>query len=124
MSIPSRLKDELPGTFFVTANVLNKQFLLQSQRSANLFIEVLLAYRDAGKFKVHEFTVMPNHIHLLITPADKVSDAMQLIKGGYSFRAGKTSEEKARSGSVDLASIAFVTRQITRIIETTFGRTR
>src|SRR5438105_3759039 len=48
-----------------------------------------VSIRTSGKFKFHEFTVMPNHIHLLITPADKVSDAMQLIKGGYSFRAGK-----------------------------------
>ena len=90
MSIPSRLKDELPGTFFVSATAIQRRRLLQSDRSANLFIEVLLAYRDSGKFRVHEFTVMPNHIHLLITPIESnISAAMQLIKGGFSFRAGK-----------------------------------
>lgn len=68
MSIPSRLANELPGTFFVTANTLNKMAILQSERSAALFIEVLFHYRDSGKFLVHEFTVMRHHVHLLITP--------------------------------------------------------
>jgi putative transposase len=90
MSIPSRLKDERPGTFFVSANAIGQRFLLQSDRMANLFIETLLGYRDADKFLVHEFTVMPNHIHVLLTPINaKVSDSLRLIKGGSSFRAGK-----------------------------------
>jgi len=34
---------------------------------------------------------MPDHFHLLITPAHEVSleKAVQLIKGGFSFRAKK-----------------------------------
>jgi len=41
--------------------------------------------------QVHEFVLMPNHVHLLITPAANVSleKAMQFIKGGFSYRAGK-----------------------------------
>ena len=40
---------------------------------------------------VHEFVVMPNHVHVLITIPDKMSieKAMQLIKGSFSFRANK-----------------------------------
>lgn len=43
----------------------------------------------AGKFTVHEFVVMPNHVHLLMTVPGEMSveKAMQLIKGGFSFRA-------------------------------------
>jgi putative transposase len=90
MSIPPRLKNERPGTFFVSANALQQKHLLQSDRAARLFIDVLLSYRDAGKFLIHEFTVMPNHVHILVTTINgKLSDAMQLIKGGYSYRARK-----------------------------------
>jgi len=90
MSIPSRLKDERHGTFFVSANAISQRFLLQSERTAGLFVEVMFAYRDAGKFLVHEFTVMPNHVHILLTPIEsKISDSMRLIKGGFSHRAGK-----------------------------------
>jgi putative transposase len=58
---------------------------------ANLFIQILREQIRAGKFTVHDFVVMPNHIHLLITVPGGMSieNAMQLIKGGFSFRAGK-----------------------------------
>jgi putative transposase len=40
---------------------------------------------------VHDFAVMPNHVHILMTlPGDmSLEKAMQLIKGGFSFRANK-----------------------------------
>jgi len=58
---------------------------------ANLFIEVLRSYMKAGKFVIHEFVVMPNHIHLLMTiPQNQtLEQSMQLIKGSFSFRASK-----------------------------------
>jgi len=45
----------------------------------------------AGRISVHDFVVMPNHVHILFTiPGDmSVEKAMQLIKGGFSFRANK-----------------------------------
>ncbi len=54
-----------------------------------LFIETLLEYRNQEQYKVHEFVVMPNHFHLLITPIVTLERAVQLIKGGFSFRIGK-----------------------------------
>ncbi len=30
---------------------------------------------------------MPDHVHLLITPAESTAKSIQLIKGGYSFAA-------------------------------------
>jgi len=49
------------------------------------------AYRDQGKFHLHEFVIMPNHIHLLLSPvlSTTLERCMQLIKGGFSHRAGK-----------------------------------
>jgi putative transposase len=58
---------------------------------ANLFVEVLRFYVRAEKFTVHDFVIMPNHIHLLMTipGALSIEGAMQLIKGNFSFRANK-----------------------------------
>jgi putative transposase len=56
---------------------------------AGLFIEVLFHYRHQNEFLLHEFVVMPDHFHLLITPGNSLERAMQLIKGGFSFRAKK-----------------------------------
>ena len=64
--------------------------LLQSERHATLFIDVLRSYVAAKKFTIHEFVVMPNHVHLLITLDGTMSieKAMQFIKGGYSHAFG------------------------------------
>lgn len=58
---------------------------------ALLFIDVLRSYTLARKFKVREFVVMPNHVHMLITVDGEISieKAVQLIKGGFSYRAKK-----------------------------------
>jgi putative transposase len=61
--------------------------LLQSERNAMLLIDVLRSNVAAGKFELHEFVVMPDHLHLLMTlPVDMtIEKAMQLIKGGFSY---------------------------------------
>jgi putative transposase len=61
---------------------------------ANLFVDVLRFYVRAEKFTVHDFVVMPNHIHIPMTiPGDmSIEKVMQLIKGNYSFRAKRELE--------------------------------
>ena len=65
--------------------------LLQSERNAVLLIDVLRSYVAAGRFQLHDFVIMPDHLHLLMTlPVDiSVEKAMQLIKGGFSYRLKK-----------------------------------
>jgi putative transposase len=72
MSIPLRHADPLrttagARTFFVTSSTSGKRNLLQSDRSAGLFVSVLYDYRAQGKFRLHEFVVMPDHFHALLT---------------------------------------------------------
>jgi putative transposase len=78
-------------TFFVTASTWGKRSLLQSSRAADLFIRTLLDCRAQRKYQLHDFVVMPDHFHLLITVDAEltIEQAVQLIKGGFSFRAGK-----------------------------------
>jgi putative transposase len=77
------------GTFFVGAQTAGRRALLQSDQVAKLFLETLQDYRKKAEFELHEFVVMPNHVHLLITPKETLERAMQLIKGGFSHRFGK-----------------------------------
>jgi putative transposase len=53
---------------------------------AEILIQRILACRDKGAYKLHEFVVMPNHFHLLLTPGETTSleKVVQLIKGGSS----------------------------------------
>ncbi len=101
MAIPSRHADPASiianaRTFFVTSSIQGKRSLLQSDRSAKLFIEVLYEYRAQSKYLLHEFVVMPDHFHFLLTVAElSVERAVQLVKGGFAFRAGKALAFKA-----------------------------
>jgi putative transposase len=87
MSIPSR--SERTGTFFVTSATFNRRRLFQVAANAELFLETLQHYRREGHYKLHAFVVMPDHIHLLLTPqAITIERAVGLIKGGFSHRIG------------------------------------
>jgi putative transposase len=78
-------------TFCVTSSIAGKRHLLQSDRSAQLFIDVLYHYRSQHKYRLHAFVVMPDHFHVLLTvgPEISIERAVQFIKGGFAFRAGK-----------------------------------
>jgi len=77
------------GSYFITASTFQKRNLLQSDRMRGLLVEVFFHYRQHDKYLLHEFVIMPDHFHLLITPVVTLERAIQLIKGGFSFRAKK-----------------------------------
>jgi len=53
-----------------------------------LLVDVLRSYIAERNFLLHDFVIMPDHVHLLLTVhADmSVEKAMQLIKGRFSYR--------------------------------------
>ncbi len=67
------------------------QNLFQRTETANLLLSTIFRYRDANEFEVHEFVIMPNHLHLLISVDDShsVGRAVQLMKGGFSHAIGQ-----------------------------------
>ena len=81
-------------TFFVTSRTAMGRPIFQTDRMAGLFIDVLRNYVQARKFQVHDFVIMRDHVHLLVTVsgAMSVEKAMQLVKGSFSFRAKKELE--------------------------------
>lgn len=79
------------GTYFVTTQTWMRRSLFQVDELAKLFIRTLYEYRVREAYLLHEFVVMRNHVHLIITPAEMTLErAMQLIKGGFSHRVSET----------------------------------
>jgi putative transposase len=78
------------NTYFVTASAWGHRSLFQSERMANLLINTLTHYRSAQKYLLHEFVVMPDHVHVMFTPCGiTLERAMQFVKGGFSYRVKK-----------------------------------
>ncbi len=75
-------------TFFITAVTASRRRLFQTDANATLLLNLINDDRAKGRYQLHAFVLMPDHIHLLLTPAPDVSieKAVQFIKGGFSFR--------------------------------------
>jgi putative transposase len=78
-------------TYFVTSNTVIRKMIFTSPSMAELFISICDENRAKRRLQIHEFVVMPDHFHMILTPAVEVSleKAVQFLKGGFSFRAKK-----------------------------------
>jgi putative transposase len=78
-------------TYFVTSSTFQKRSIFQAAKWCQLFIRNLYEYRGRY-FQLHEFVLMRDHFHLLITPTGALERAVQTIKGGFSYKAKKEFE--------------------------------
>lgn len=85
------------GTYFLTFSTWQRRRLFVVEPYARLFLRTLYRYRRDGRYELHAFVLMPEHIHLLLTPARDVTleHAIQLIKGGYSHALGSVIGRKS-----------------------------
>jgi putative transposase len=80
------------SVYFITASAFQRRLLFRNEPMARMFVEVLFHYRDKKNFLLHEFVLMPDHFHLLLSPTVSLERSLQLIKGGFSYRARKELE--------------------------------
>ena len=78
-------------TFFISTATWERRSLLQSTPLCDLLLNVLRENRAKQRFQLHEFVLMRDHVHLILTPSSLIplEKAIQFIKGGFSFRAKK-----------------------------------
>jgi len=87
----------VPGSsYFVTTKSSQGRTIFQVAENAEALLTTILGYRDGGAYSLHSFVIMPDHLHFLITPGETTSleKAVQLIKGGSSFRTPKERGQK------------------------------
>ncbi len=72
--------------YFVSAQTDGHKPIFRHERWARLVTATITHYAKTD-FILHALVIMPDHLHLLITPAESVEKAVQLVKGGFSFRA-------------------------------------
>ena len=77
------------SVYFITASTAQRRPRFQKEPMARLLVEVMFHYRDDKNYLLHEFVLMPDHFHLLVSPTLSLERSLQLIKGGSSYRARK-----------------------------------
>jgi len=75
-------------TYMVTSSTWERRSLFRNERWARLLIDILYHYRGSA-YLLHEFVIMPDHFHILLSPKMSLERAVQFIKGGFSYRAKK-----------------------------------
>jgi len=86
-----------PGcSYFVTTKCAENRSIFQVPENAKILIDTLFKYRDQHIYQLHEFVVMPNHLHLLLTPSQSTSleKCVQFIKGASSHEIHKQRSHK------------------------------
>lgn len=83
-------------TYFVTTNTWEKRELFRVRENAEIVLACLFNYRDRAAYLLHEFVIMPNHLHILLTLGEQctLEKAMQFIKGGSSHAIHLKREHK------------------------------
>ncbi len=85
---PTRQQTASGQTYFVTSQTWQRRALFRNEKWAELFLETLHSYRGRA-YLLHEYVLMPEHFHILMTPSVTLERAVQFIKGGFSFRVRK-----------------------------------
>lgn len=83
------VREEVRGSeysYFVSTQTHGRRSLFRVEKWSKLMMDVLRHY-DGTSYRLHAYVVMPDHLHVLLTPAEAIEKSMQLIKGGFSFRA-------------------------------------
>jgi putative transposase len=75
------------GMSYVSAATYGRRPIFEISRVAEMFIDTLLHYRTQGRYKLHAYVVMPDHVHLLLTPESITLDqTVEFIKSGFAHR--------------------------------------
>ena len=75
-------------TYMITSSTWGRRALFSRDVWAKLLIDTLYHYRGSA-YLLHEFVIMPDHIHVILTPKTSLEKAVQFIKGGFSYGAKK-----------------------------------
>ena len=83
-----KLAPQETRTFFLTLVTANRRRLFQVHATSQILLDLFESDRSKDRYALHAFVIMPDHLHLLLTPTEDVSfeKAVQFIKGGFSFR--------------------------------------
>ena len=78
------------GVYFATTDAWERRALFINTVLADIVIDQIVSCRERGYYKLHAFVLMPDHLHVLLTPSDHttIEKAMQMIKGGTAHRIG------------------------------------
>jgi putative transposase len=74
----------MSATHFITAPTFHRKRVFQNELFGEVLTEALMRWRHEQALLLHDYVIMPDHVHLLITVQDKtdVTAAVQSLQHG------------------------------------------
>ncbi len=70
--------------FFISATAWERRPIFLMEPNSRRLLDLLFRYRDEGKYLLHEFAVIPDMFHALLTPAESsLEQAVESIIGEF-----------------------------------------
>ncbi|NQT61082.1 MAG: transposase [Bacteroidetes bacterium] len=101
MRFPRKLAKD--AIYHVTARANLQEYILKSKKIKDLFMTVIEMANMKFNFELINFSVMDNHVHLLIKPIGNpknLSKIMQWILSVFAIRFNKKFKKKVMSGMI------------------------
>jgi putative transposase len=78
-------------SYALTTATYQRRVLFVVTKNAEMLVKTLFHYLDQGRYRLHGFVVMPEHLHVLLTPSESqtIERCAQCIKGGFSHDVRK-----------------------------------
>ena len=73
-------------THAITLVTHQRRSLFTRTANADLMLKLLFHHRDQNRYQLHAFAIMPDHMHVLITPSQRqtLPGCIQFLKGTFS----------------------------------------
>jgi putative transposase len=83
--LPRRSEVIMPATHFITAPTFHRKRVFQNELFGEALTVALMHWRQQNALLLHDYVIMPDHVHLLITAPDNldVSAAVHELLHGF-----------------------------------------
>ena len=84
--------------YFITTVTRSRKQIFTDQKLCRIFLITVEYYKIILDYRVHGYCVMPDHVHLLLTPAAQfsLSFIMKMIKGSFARKINKLKSEQGK----------------------------
>lgn len=74
----------MTATHFITAKTFHRKRLFQNQRYGDAFTHALMRWRESHDLLLHDYVIMPDHVHLLVTaPGESASAQIETLQRAF-----------------------------------------
>jgi REP element-mobilizing transposase RayT len=97
------------GVYFITTDTWQRREVFRNPDPARMVVEQITECQERKFYRLHAFVLMPNHLHMLITPGEEASieKAVMMIKVARPTESRRNYSTALRFGCLATMTVGF-----------------